>query len=76
VLCHCNISTCGCQVVGASALKIPLLAFSAGGFLYIALVDLLPELRTRTSLRDSITQSTFIILGIGLMWGLRLVFHH
>jgi zinc and cadmium transporter len=59
-----------------SALKIPLLAFSAGGFLYIALVDLLPELRTRISLRDSITQSTFIILGIGLMWGLRLVFHH
>lgn len=56
-----------------SALKIPLLAFSAGGFLYIALVDLLPELRKKTGLRESLVQLVFILLGVGLLWGMRRV---
>ncbi len=55
-------------------LKIPLLAFSAGGFIYIALVDLLPELRTKTGLKESILQLIFILLGIGLMLGFKLIF--
>ena len=56
-------------------LKIPLLAFSAGGFIYIALVDLLPELRTKTGLKESILQLVFILLGIGLMLGFKIIFH-
>ena len=60
----------------ASALKIPILAFSAGGFLYVALVDLLPELRKKGSLKESFSQFIFILLGISLMWGLRMAFHH
>uniref|UniRef100_A0A7C6ED12 ZIP family metal transporter n=1 Tax=candidate division WOR-3 bacterium TaxID=2052148 RepID=A0A7C6ED12_UNCW3 len=54
--------------------KVPLLAFSAGGFLYIALVDLLPELRAKASLKESLAQLIFILLGIGLMFGLKVVF--
>ncbi|MEO0092924.1 MAG: ZIP family metal transporter [candidate division WOR-3 bacterium] len=54
-------------------LKIPLLAFAAGGFLYIALVDLLPELRAKASLKESLAQLIFILLGIGLMLGLKFI---
>lgn len=57
----------------AHILKIPLLAFTAGGFLYIALVDLLPELRAKASLGASLAQLIFILLGIGLMLGLKVI---
>ncbi len=57
-----------------NVLKIPLLAFAAGGFVYIALVDLLPELRTKAGLKESILQLVFILLGIGLMFGFRVIF--
>ena len=55
-------------------LKFPLLAFAAGGFIYIALVDLLPELRAKSGLKESILQLLFILLGIGLMLGFKLIF--
>ena len=57
-----------------SVLRFPLLAFAAGGFIYIALVDLLPELRSKTGLKESVWQLIFIILGIGLMLGFKLLF--
>ncbi len=50
-----------------NALKSPLLAFSAGGFAYIALVDLIPELRKQTEWKKSIPQIVLILLGIMLM---------
>lgn len=50
-----------------------LLAFAAGGFIYIAVSDLLPELRRDVSRRRAVVQLAAIILGIGLMWLLRLV---
>jgi len=50
-----------------NALKSPLLAFSAGGFVYIALVDLIPELRKETEWKKSIPQIILILLGIILM---------
>lgn len=57
-----------------NALRFPLLAFAAGGFIYIALVDLIPELRTKTGLKESIMQFLFILLGIGLMLGFKQFF--
>ncbi len=56
-------------------IKIFLLGFTAGGFLYIAMVDILPELRTEIKLRQSIVQILLIILGIGLMWIIKGILH-
>lgn len=51
-----------------SASTIWILPFSAGGFLYIALVNLLPEVLDReTDLKNSIGQIACVILGIALM---------
>lgn len=51
-----------------NAKTIWILPFSAGGFLYIALVNLLPEiLSRRTNLRDSMEQIGCVILGITFM---------
>lgn len=45
-----------------------LLPFAAGGFVYIAGSDLLPELRSKTDLSSAFIQTAMIILGILLMW--------
>lgn len=44
-----------------------LLPFAAGGFIYIAAADLIPEIRKETSLRKSIFSFLFFILGILLI---------
>lgn len=45
-----------------------ILPFSAGGFLYIALVNLLPEILDRgTDIKNSIIQIACVMLGIGFM---------
>lgn len=54
-------------------LKTSLLGIAGGGFTYIALVDLLPELRTSKHMKQSILQIILILLGLGLIWGLRLI---
>ena len=47
--------------------QIPfILAFSAGGFIYIATADLIPELHKETSAKTSLIQFTGIICGIVL----------
>jgi len=48
-----------------------LLAFAAGGFIYIATTDLIPELHKETSLDKSAAQFLLLVLGIALMWLLR-----
>lgn len=48
-----------------------LIPFAAGGFLYIASTDLMPELHKRTSPRDSFTQLFMIIAGISVMLSLK-----
>lgn len=48
-----------------------LLPFAAGGFLYIAAVDLLPELHKETDKWKTIFSFISFIAGIGLMWFLR-----
>ncbi|MDI6868213.1 MAG: ZIP family metal transporter [Coprothermobacterota bacterium] len=50
-----------------------LLSFAAGGFLYIALVDLLPEMRHSTGLKSALSEVILILAGIFLMWGLKAV---
>jgi zinc and cadmium transporter len=46
----------------------PMIPFTAGGFIYIAVADLLPELQKERSLSKSIAQLAAIISGIGLMY--------
>lgn len=47
--------------------SLSLLPIAAGGFLYIAGSDLIPELQHEASLTKSLWQAFFMILGIGLM---------
>lgn len=52
-----------------------LLPLAAGGFLYLAGSDLIPELKKETSISKSFVQFFFIILGISLMFVLRIILH-
>ncbi len=46
-----------------------LLAFAAGGFIYIASVDLVPELHRETQVRRSIVAFAAFLIGIIILWG-------
>lgn len=50
-----------------------LVPFAAGGFIYIAATDLMPELHKRTQARESLVQLVSILLGIGLMLTLKIL---
>jgi len=54
----------------ASSFSVYLLPVAAGGFLYIAGSDLIPELKHETKIAASVGQLLAILLGIGLMIGL------
>ncbi|MFA5777292.1 MAG: ZIP family metal transporter [Parcubacteria group bacterium] len=78
-----NFITALAAVLGAIAVLILgeneslvnfLVPFAAGGFIYIALSDLIPELHKHTKARESFWQLTNFILGIGLMVALLLLF--
>ncbi len=43
------------------------LAFTAGGFIYIATTDLIPELHKETNTKNSVVEIVFLLLGIVLM---------
>lgn len=45
-----------------------LLAFAAGGFVYIALADLIPELHKRRGPGESVAQFALMIAGLVLLW--------
>lgn len=45
-----------------------ILPLAAGGFLYIALADLVPELNRYKSVKSSILQVISVLIGIGMMW--------
>lgn len=53
-----------------------LLAFTAGGFLYTALADLIPELHKHREPRRSVTQFAFLSCGLALLWLGRRFTHH
>jgi zinc and cadmium transporter len=48
-----------------------LLAFAAGGFIYIATTDLIPELHKEQDLSKSVIQFVLLSLGMALMWFLK-----
>jgi zinc and cadmium transporter len=55
---------------------MPLLsAIAAGGFIYIAGSDLVPELHEETTTSRSVLQLITMILGIGIMFGLVMLEH-
>jgi zinc and cadmium transporter len=47
---------------------IYLLPFAAGGFIYVASSDLLPELRKEINLKKSMASFIFFLIGIGIMY--------
>ena len=51
-----------------------LIPFAAGGFIYVASADFIPELHKHTELKKSFWQLVTFILGIGLMVALLLLF--
>ncbi|KPV64151.1 MAG: zinc transporter ZupT [Candidatus Bathyarchaeota archaeon BA1] len=50
-----------------------LVPFAAGGFIYIAATDLMPELHKRTQVKESLIQLVTILTGIGLMLTLKIL---
>ena len=47
-----------------------LLAFSAGGFIYIACSDLIPEIKNKGSLKENFWHFCFFLLGLFLVFGI------
>lgn len=52
-----------------------ILPIAGGGFIYIALADLIPELQKSKRLKDILFQSIFLILGVIIMLALTLIEH-
>jgi len=66
------IGTAAALALGAAAesLTVWLLPFAAGGFIYIALSDLVPELHQTPRLRQALSQLLAILLGLVMMLAL------
>jgi zinc and cadmium transporter len=56
------------------SIELLLVPFAAGGFIYIAATDLMPELHKKPHAGESIVQLIVILLGIGLMAFLKIAF--
>jgi zinc and cadmium transporter len=54
-------------------IKLFILPFAAGGFLYIAASDLIPEIRKETSLKKSMIYFGIFIVGIFIMYAVRFI---
>ena len=54
-------------------MELFLLPFAAGGFIYIAATDLMPELHKKTQAKESLIQIMTILIGIGLMSALKIM---
>lgn len=52
-----------------------LLPFTAGGFIYIAASDLMPEIRKETNLKKSLVSFAVFIMGVLLMFLVKLIGH-
>jgi zinc and cadmium transporter len=67
------VLTVGSKIGDISSLIIP---FTAGGFIYLACADLIPELHKEAGLKKSFGQLMFFILGVGAMALLLLIEQH
>jgi len=61
----------GTKIAGFTDLIVP---FTAGGFIYIATADLIPELKKETAPHKSLYQLLSIVFGILVMWLLKVFF--
>jgi len=61
---------------GVGSFSNLLLPIAAGGFIYIASCDLIPELHKQPNIKEATFSMLFFILGIILMLGLKLAQHH
>ena len=52
-----------------------LLPFAAGGFIYIAATDLIPEIKKELDIKKSMTTMIVFACGILIMWLVKFVFH-
>ena len=52
-----------------------LLPFAAGGFIYIAATDLIPEIKKELDFKKYIATLIIFILGIMIMWFIKYIFH-
>jgi zinc and cadmium transporter len=52
-----------------------LIPFAAGGFIYIASADLLPELHKERNIQRAATQLLFFLLGLGVIWAMTAFVH-
>jgi len=64
----------GFLLSGVAGFTAPLLPFAAGGFVYIAASDLVPELHKEKRLAKSLFYFAFFLIGIGFMLGIKLLF--
>ncbi|XP_018415231.1 PREDICTED: zinc transporter ZIP13 [Nanorana parkeri] len=62
-----GFAVCAQSPKGAGEAVAWILPFTSGGFLYIALVNVLPDLLTETSVRNSLVQVLLISCGIAVM---------
>lgn len=53
-----------------------LLPFAAGGFIYIAATDLIPEIKKELDIKKSMATMLVFICGILIMWIIKIAFHH
>ncbi len=53
-----------------------LVPFAAGGFIYIASADLLPELHKERNIQKAFLQLFFFLLGVAIIWLMISVVHH
>ena len=51
-----------------------IIPFTAGGFIYIATADIIPELHKETKISNSIKQLLSILIGVGIMVALKIFF--
>ncbi len=56
-------------------LKAPIIAFAAGGFLYIAAADLIPELHKEKNRKKMRQATAWLLLGILFMIGIKMAVH-
>jgi len=58
------------RIQNISAILVP---FAAGGFIYIASADLLPELHKERNLKKAVIQLFYFLLGIAIIWAMTFI---
>lgn len=73
VLRHSEINL---KIINTEAKTSWIMPFTAGGFLHIALVTVLPDLLKETNPMESMKQFSALIAGIGVMAAMTILFEH